>query len=626
MRDDHHQPIHTDPSATGRSDSAQCQTSLEVRLLATTDLHMQLLGHDYIRDEKLPHHGLAGLATLIAQARAQAQARNMACLLFDNGDLLQGAALGTVCAALPVDQAHPIVASLNTLSYDAIGLGNHDLDHGLAYPQAIAQQLSCPVIASNLSLTQPGAFAQAALLTCNAPRPSSTNRTPAPGLRIGVLSLLPDKTSLWNRQTLKGRGTVLPARATLANVSRSLRAQGADVIVLLAHMGVEDILHDMLPSQAEGAENGPRDFDAIIAGHTHRRLPGRDHAGLCKVDEIGGALADRPAIMPGFDGSDLAVLDLSLARTGDGPWQITGHRSQLRQNTGTTAAHPAVTAALKPVHDATRTRFSHPVGHVDRDLHNFFSLIVPTNTCALLARAKYMLVRDALTGTADQALPLLAASSAHTAGGRAGPDNYLHIPKGPLLQRHLAGLNPFANEICGLRVTGADLRAWLEHAAGIFHHLDHTNTTQPLYRADRPAFDFDTIFGLDYSYDLTRRPGARLAHLRYKGRDVPDTQRFILATTTFRAAGGGGGAQFPDNDIACLAQKPLSEVFRVLLGGNDLRAVLTARPWRFDLPQPMRTIVRTAPAALNHLHDIARFAPVELGPDSEGFTRLQLTL
>jgi 2',3'-cyclic-nucleotide 2'-phosphodiesterase/3'-nucleotidase len=63
---------------------------MELRILETTDLHMNLLGYDYYQDKPTDEYGLERTATLIKAARAEAKNS----LLFDNGDLMQGSPLG----------------------------------------------------------------------------------------------------------------------------------------------------------------------------------------------------------------------------------------------------------------------------------------------------------------------------------------------------------------------------------------------------------------------------------------------------------------------------------------------------------------------------------------------------
>lgn len=145
------------------------QTTLSLRIMATTDIHMQLLGYDYLRDCPLPHNGLAGLATLVEEARAEARAEGSATLLFDNGDLLQGTALGETLSRSPVGPEHPVLGCINHMSYDALGVGNHDLDHGFSYLMDLAAVSPSPMISTNLRPLRRSALQSAALITCACP-------------------------------------------------------------------------------------------------------------------------------------------------------------------------------------------------------------------------------------------------------------------------------------------------------------------------------------------------------------------------------------------------------------------------------------------------------------------------
>ncbi|KIN62402.1 2`,3`-cyclic-nucleotide 2`-phosphodiesterase [Sulfitobacter noctilucicola] len=586
---------------------------------------MQFLGHNYVRDKPLRHHGLAGLATLIAEARAEAAADGSTCLLLDNGDLIQGAAIGDTCARLPVTARHPVVRCLEEMNYDAIGLGNHDLDHGLDYPIAIAAQTKVPVIATNLELFRQGPFVREVILPCLL---SVTDHGLPQTLQIGVLSVLPDRTAQWNKASLAGTGQVHPPRRALEQAVTRVRGKGADIVILLAHLGVGDIkpknalADDALDlARVEGV-------DAIIAGHTHRRLPGFDHAGMRDVDEVRGTLACRPAAMPGFDASDLAVLDLHLRCLPDGKWRIEQFENELRPNSANVLPDPAIAEICAPAHTRTRNELETEIGHTPVPLHNFFSLAAPTNTTILLARAKAQVVRAALQGTPEGNLPLLAATAAHTAGGRAGPDHFLHIPKGPVMRRHLTGLSPFANEICALHLTGVELREWLEHSLSVYHRLDPKADKQSLICEDRPTFEFDTIFGLTYSVDPTRMDGHRLTSLKYANTTVTDRQDFILATNLFRASGGGGGQHFQDSAIVHHAKMLVSDALEDLLKQPHQTETPFAdtAPWQFDVPQETRAVLRTSPEALPYLNEIACLAPRFLNIDAEGFAAIQLTL
>lgn len=590
----------------------------KLRILATTDLHMHLTARNFFTDKPAPTHGFAGVATLIENARAEASAQAAGCVLFDNGDLLQGTAMGEWLARAPVTAQHPAIACINALKYDAVGVGNHDLDYGMPYLRDVAAQMQAPMVASNLSAQDMGALTPAALIPCEIPAQPGT---PAQTVTVGVLSVLPQQTSLWNHHLLEGVATIEVAFDSLTSAVPALRARGADVIVLLAHMGLEHSTNGDDTAVPLAQIPG---IDAMIAGHTHRRFPGCDHAPAKGVNPKRSTVGGVPAAMPGHGGSDLAVLDLDLIRTAAGQWQVAQHSCKLRRNTAQTRPAPAVLVATQAAEGAVRDHLSEVVGQTPQDLQNFFALVQPTPICALTAKAEYHIARAGLKGMAEAALPIVVATAAHTTGGREGPHNFLHIPNGPVLRRHLSGLDPFGNRIWAIRITGRDLKARIEHAATVFAQLSLGAPSQALHNPEVPMFNFDTYFGLHYEIDPLQPAGQRIHNLRHGKTPVTNDQQFILITNQFRAAGGGGYAPQPADRVVMRSNQRLEDGLRAALRRPDAGLWHTP-PWRVVPSKPVCATLETSPDALQHLHQIAQLSP-HVGPTTaEGFVQLRLT-
>src|SRR6202021_4190193 len=89
---------------------------LRLRLLGLTDLHANLYPYDYYRDCSDNSVGLARAASLVAEARREAPN----CLLFDDGDILQGTPLGDLAAEAIIaapKAAPPVSAAVHPLDY-----------------------------------------------------------------------------------------------------------------------------------------------------------------------------------------------------------------------------------------------------------------------------------------------------------------------------------------------------------------------------------------------------------------------------------------------------------------------------------------------------------------------------
>ncbi len=587
----------------------------KLRILATTDVHMNVSGFDYAADVQGPGWGLAGISTLVSKARTQAQQQGRACILVDNGDFLQGTPLADWQSTQAVTSDHPLAASFNAMGYDAIGMGNHDLDFQTSYLAQFIKTLDAPVISTNLDCTYPFGLESKSILT----RVIETSKG-SKALKIGIVSALPLETAVWNRIDLPKGSTVRDPISALGKAARLLRQQGADLIIALAHMGLGN------PGTLNTtAENGARllgkvpGIDVVVAGHTHQRFAQSDSTGKLLAPSC-------PTIMPGSAGSDLGLVDLDLVQNDDGSWYISHHHSQLWPQSAAKVPDPEIIRRVNPAHQAARSFLATEIGHTMHDLHSYFGLLRPSKTMALTARAKAMVVARALIGRPEGDLPLLATATARAVGGMRGPLNYIHIPKGPVLRRHLTSFTPANNRICAVRVTGADLRKWLEQSARIYNQLSPDNPHQALFDHNQPSFIFDTIYGLDYLIDPSQPVGRRITSLTFEQAPIDPDQPFILATNHFRAAGGGGYDNIHLPEPLLYSKRNPAELIRQALLSDDLAAWMTATPWKLRCQAPVRAEFECSPNAAQYFEDIRVLAPKIIARTNTGFDRIQITL
>jgi 2',3'-cyclic-nucleotide 2'-phosphodiesterase / 3'-nucleotidase len=118
-----------------------------------------------------------------------------------------------------------------------------------------------------------------------------------------------------------------------------------------------------------------------------------------------------------------------------------------------------------------------------------------------------------------------------------------------------------------VRLTGAQVREWLEMSAGAFNRIDPAGPPeQDLINTSFPSFNFDTLDGVSYRIDVTQlarydRNGKvvaadarRIVDLRHQGQPVTDEMPFAVVTNNYRASGGGS---FPGLDgSATVLQAP----------------------------------------------------------------------
>jgi 2',3'-cyclic-nucleotide 2'-phosphodiesterase (5'-nucleotidase family) len=111
------------------------------------------------------------------------------------------------------------------------------------------------------------------------------------------------------------------------------------------------------------------------------------------------------------------------------------------------------------------------------------------------------------------------------------------IPVGAVRMADLASIYPYDNTLRAVRISGADLRAYLEQSARYYRGLGPDG---PIVNDSVPGYNFDILSGAEYELDLARPVGQRLRTLRVNGRDVADADSFTLALNNYRQQGGGG--------------------------------------------------------------------------------------
>lgn len=620
-----------------------------LRLLATSDIHAAILPYDYSADAPTSGYGLACVASLVETARSEAPG---ACLLVDNGDFLQGTPLSDLHDPVNAGTSHPVIAAMNRLGYDVANLGNHEFNFGLPALRAAVEQASFPVISAN-TLTRRGAsvaddetlLRPDTIVTCTCANPAGETRS----LKVGLIGLLPPQITLWDRFHLGGEVTSRDmVEAATARVP-ALRAKGADIVILLAHTGI-----DTGPAGAE-LENAALSLarlpgvDAIVAGHSHEVFPDPERPAACSgVDHAAGTFAGIPAVLPGYRGSHLGQIDLHLAHGPDG-WAVTGHSARLHPvkagaATTQTPAHPAIVKTVRHGHEATLARMRAPLGRIDRPIHSYLSLYRSDLPVLLVAEAKRQALSDVFAGTALADLPLLAATAPFHTGGRAGPRAYSDIPAGPLTLRNAADLQPFPNTLCALRVTGAELRDWLERASSCFHRITAGWPDQPLWNNSFPGHAADTIVGLTYRIDVTVAPlydahGQRLAGARgagsprgrirdlaHAGQPVGDDQEFVMAVNNYRAFGGGPYPALPESRLVHASRTPVRDVLARFIRDGGHRRVSLSPAWSF-VPQPDTSVlIWSGPGLRAHTPDLSAHGLTDLGLSHQGFLRLRMPL
>ncbi|WP_271009730.1 bifunctional 2',3'-cyclic-nucleotide 2'-phosphodiesterase/3'-nucleotidase [Paucibacter sp. B51] len=631
--------------------------TLKLRLLQTSDLHMNLLNYDYYQDRETDDYGLAKTITLIQRARSEAPNH----LLFDNGDLLQGNPLGDLVARIqPLREGdtHPAYKVLNLLGVDAANVGNHEFNYGLPFLRQALAGASFPYVSANVM--ERGvqgrlqhAFTPYVLLQRQFKDEAGRTQT----LKIGVIGFVPPQIMQWDRRHLQGRVEARDIVETARALVPRMRAQGADLVVALAHSGFEKTEQGHLAENTVAELARVPGIDALLFGHAHAEFPSAQFAGYPGVDLVQGRIHGVPAAMPGRWGDHLAVVDLELQRQGR-RWTVQHSRAELRpildraSRRALVKADPMVAHVIAREHADTLQALRAPVAHSEVAIHSYFSQVQPSLAVDLVARAQLSYLERAVQGTALEGLPLLSAAAPFKAGGRQGWNFYTDIPPGPLAAKHVADLYLYPNQIKVLKLTGAELREWLEMSAGQFRRIDPAGPAeQELLDDDFRAYNFDSLYaapladgrpGLSYTIDVRQparysaegkllQPQARrIGDLRYQGRPIEDQADFLVITNHYRASGGGGFPGLNASKVVIDAPDENREAVAAYLSGlgrlpADTAGAQALPAWRL-LPVPgVQLKFRSGAAGAEHLKraDTAGIVLIERLPDGSAWYRLQ---
>ncbi|MEP6550269.1 MAG: 5'-nucleotidase C-terminal domain-containing protein, partial [Gemmatimonadales bacterium] len=523
--------------------------SVDLVIATTTDVHGRLRAWDYYANQVETVRGLTRAATIVDSVRTANPGR---VILLDGGDLLQGNPLAYVAAKVARDRTNPIIAAMNAMRYDAAAIGNHEYNYGVPYLDSAVRQASFPFLSANTYRINPAGV--------HAYRPWTI--VERAGVKIGIVGATTPGVAVWDAENIRGRlrfGDIVPAvRAAV----REVRQAGADVVLVTVHSGLNepssyDTVTTGVPSEnvaARIASDVPG-VDFVIYGHSHKEVRGM---------EIGRTLLVQPKNWA--TSVDIAHLTVSRA---DGKWSVTAKHSDLVQAAGH-AENAAVLAATDAVHRETVAYVTTPIGSTAE------------RWSVDSARLKDTPLIDLILETERKAAKSdLASTAAFSTNLTMGP--------GPITIAQVAQLYPYDNTLRAVRITGRQLRDYLEFSSR--YYRTPASPTSPLEADPQiPGYNFDIVSGIDYVIDVSRPIGSRITRLDYKGAPVRDTDSFTMALNNYRQTGGGGYAMLSGAPVVYDKQQ---EIRQLVIDEVKSRSVLR----QSDYFTPNWRIVRGGPSA-----------------------------
>lgn len=478
-----------------------------ITILSTTDLHGNILPVDYYTN-KADARGLAKVATLIKGARKENPAGT---LLLDSGDTIQGTPLEYFHNKKNNAPPDPMMLAMSALRFDALAVGNHEYNFGLAVLEKARREANFPWLSANTYKRGTNETYYRPFLV------KELN-----GVRVGIIGLTTPGVPFWeNRENFAGlefREPVAEARGWVAALREKERV---DLVVIAMHMGLEADLRtgEESPGQVTNenvaiqlAREVPG-IDLILMGHTHREVPSL-------------VVGDTLLTQANFWGRHLARADIYLERnTRGGRWRVAAKSGRTVPVTAATETDAEIARLVEPYDRETQAWLARVIGESGAELTATEARFRDTAILDLVQRVQLEV------GRADVSMV-------------ASFNPQARLPKGAVTVRDIAGLYIYENTLVVLEVTGQVLKDALEHSARYFRASEAGRSPAELVDEKIPAYNFDIAEGVTYDLDLRKPFGSRVQNLRFRGQPLDPARKLKLATNNYRVNGGGGYTMF----------------------------------------------------------------------------------
>lgn len=502
---------------------------VDLVVAATTDTHGYVAGWNYLTGRPDTLRGLARIATIVDSIR---RASGTSPILVDAGDFLEGSMLTYAAARVDTAIKHPVIAAMNAMQYDAAAIGNHEFDYGIGTLDRANRDAEFPFLSANIY--GPNGQRRFAAWAVEIRR----------GVKVAIVGATTPGVAVWDHDQVDGRVQVRDVIPDVRSAVRDVRNAGAAVVIVVVHSGLnEPSVYDTVGTGVASENVAARvahevpGIDVIVYGHTHKEM----------ADTV---IAGTLLMQPKNWATSVAIAQLRLERR-NGRWAVTYKRSRTIQ----AVHHREDSQILAVAEEGHRIAVRYAMTKVGTS-----PVAWRADSARLTATplTNFMLDAERRTSGAQ-----LASTAVYASEG---------LDAGPITVAEMTALYPYDNTLRSVRISGAQLRAYLEHSARYFHAGAGGIEPDPAVA----SYNYDVVGGVDYEIDVSRPVGARLTRLEFEGRPVTDADTFTLALSNYRQSGGGAYAMFHGAPVVYDKGKDIRELLI-----DEVRRRGTLRPEDF---------------------------------------------
>jgi 2',3'-cyclic-nucleotide 2'-phosphodiesterase/3'-nucleotidase len=495
---------------------ATATSAQTIHIVYTTDVHGALFPHDYITGQE-KNNSLAHVYSWLENLRDTAENT----ILLDGGDILQGTPVVYYYNYADTTSINIVPRVFNFMQYDAMTVGNHDIETGHNVYDKVRKQLVTTMLSANIIRTDNGEpyFEPYTII----------NRA---GKRIAILGLTTPYIPHWLPEYF-WKGMEFEDMITSARkwVKRIKETENPDAIVGLFHSGFDyryanqnentyknENASLLVAQQVEG-------FDVILIGHDHK---------LYNENVTTPSGREIPILDCGTDARHLGHTTLTFDKEG-------------KVKATTKLISLANTAPSKKYLNKFRAQmyaanaYSHKiVGKVTAD--------IVANECLFGNSVFVDMVHISMLRHTGADISFSAPLQLNTI-----------IKKGELSVGNMFSLYKYENTLNIIELTGKEVKEYLEYSYDLW--IDNPTETGHLLKLDKrnrtvnKHYNFDSAAGITYTVNPFKKKGERIEISSMSDGTPFDTnKRYKVAINSYRCNGGGGhleyGAGIPHDKIA----------------------------------------------------------------------------
>ncbi|MFP4555625.1 MAG: bifunctional metallophosphatase/5'-nucleotidase [Bacteroidales bacterium] len=497
------------------------QKETTIRIIQTSDVHGSIFPFDYINNEAVDY-GLAHVLTYVNNLREN---ENQEVILLDNGDILQGQPTVYYANYIDTVNKHIVPEVMNYMGYEASTVGNHDIEAGPENYNQIEKEFEFPWLSANIIDKRTGLtyFKPYTIIERN-------------GVKIAVMGLTTPSVPNWLSPKLWEHMQFNDMIESASQWMDSIRInEKPHIIIGLFHAGHDASYEGSDPDEpfnenasALVAQQVPG-FDAVLIGHDHSRV-------LKKIVNNKGdsvLLAD-PGAKAQF------VSDITIRITLDANNNVVN-----KDIDGSLASMQGLMPSPQLV--GKFSKFTQEVeNYVDRKIGEITETICTRD--AYFGPSTFVnLIHDVQLGVSNVNISFAAPLSFDAV-----------IEKGEIYIRDMFNLYSYENLLYIMKLTGKEVRDYLEYSYGLWLNTMQTkNDNLLLFRENESGntlindngrallqssyYNFDSASGILYTVDVSKPKGERITIISMEdGSDFSLDAEYNVAINSYRGTGGGG--------------------------------------------------------------------------------------